>query len=55
MDVLNTLFCLAETRSLFTPLHVPSIKYRVSLYADDMVAFIVLAAENIVFLKGILQ
>jgi hypothetical protein len=55
MDVLNSFFRLAESRSLFTPLHAPSIKYRVSLYTDDIVAFIAPATRDIVLLKGILQ
>jgi hypothetical protein len=49
------LFWLVEARSLFTPLHAPSIKCQVSLYADDIVAFVVLTAGDYILLKGILQ
>jgi hypothetical protein len=40
METLNALFQLIETRGLFTLMHSPSIRYHVSLYAEDMVAFV---------------
>jgi hypothetical protein len=40
MEALNAMFCLAADRSLFTPLRVSSIKHRISLYADDVMAFV---------------
>jgi hypothetical protein len=55
MDVVNAFFRLVEDRNLFTPLQAPSIKYRVSLYADDMVAFIIPSVGDINLIRGILQ
>jgi ketosteroid isomerase-like protein len=41
MEVLNTMFQLADLRNLFTSLRALTIHFRVSLYADDLVVFVV--------------
>jgi hypothetical protein len=40
MEILNGLFRLADPNRLLTSLHAPAIRYRLSLYADDIVIFL---------------
>jgi hypothetical protein len=43
MDVLNALFKHVDEARLVSPLHPRIMKYKVFLYADDLVIFIALA------------
>jgi hypothetical protein len=54
MDALNALFQLIDNRSLFCSLHVPSIRHRLSLYADDLVIFTVLDEQDLRLVRVIL-
>jgi hypothetical protein len=40
MEALKGLFRHVDQNELFSPLRAPAIKYRLSLYADDLVIFL---------------
>jgi hypothetical protein len=47
MEALNGLFHRADLNDLLSPLRAPSIKFRLSLYADDLVIFLLLEEKDI--------
>jgi hypothetical protein len=49
------MFLVALDRNLFTPLRIPSLRYRISLYADDVVIFIVPSEQDICLVRVILE
>jgi hypothetical protein len=51
MEDLSGLFLVASERNLFTPLRIPSLRYKISLYADDVVVFIVPSEQDIRLVK----
>jgi hypothetical protein len=55
MEALNALVQCAEDRLLLTPLQTSAIRYRISLYADDLVVFVVPTNLDITMLQTILQ
>jgi hypothetical protein len=55
MEVLNGLFCKADSWSLFQILGVREVSFRTSLYADDMIIFILSCMEDIQLTRGILD
>jgi hypothetical protein len=55
MEALNGLFRYAEQSRRFTPLQAPAMKYRLSLYADDLVIFLKLVAKDIRLARAILE
>jgi hypothetical protein len=55
MDVLNTLFKRAEEAHLFTPLLPRVMRYRVFLYADDLVIFIAPLLQDAKAVRTILE
>jgi hypothetical protein len=55
MEALNGMFLVASDRNLFTPLRIPSLRYRISLYADDVVIFIVPSEQDICLVRVILE
>jgi hypothetical protein len=46
IDVLNTLFRRADDTGLLTPLQPRTMKFRVFLYADDLVIFLALVQQD---------
>jgi hypothetical protein len=54
IEALNNLFRLADTRNLY-PLRSPAIKYRLSLYADDLVAFATPVAKDVMLVRALLD
>jgi hypothetical protein len=55
MESLNALFRLADGMHILSPLQPSSIRHRVSLYADDLVAFIVPSEQDVRAVGEILQ
>jgi hypothetical protein len=53
MEVLDSLIYKADSWSLFQDLHVCSIPFRTSLYADDLVVFIRLEEQDIRLIRDI--
>jgi hypothetical protein len=51
----NSLIRLAHTRNLFTPLRSPAIKYRFSLYATDLVAFVTPVVKDVMLVRALLD
>jgi hypothetical protein len=51
MEALSGLFLVASEINLFTPLRIPSLRYKISLYADDVVVFIVPSEQDIRLVK----
>jgi hypothetical protein len=51
MEALSGLFLVASERNLFTSLRIPSLRYKISLYADDVVVFIVPSEQDIRLVK----
>jgi hypothetical protein len=47
MEVLNALFCRANSWSLLHELKATQIPHRASLYVDDMILFMALMATNL--------
>jgi hypothetical protein len=47
MESLNALFRLADSMHILTSLRTQSIRHHVSLYADDLVAFIIPTEQDI--------
>jgi hypothetical protein len=47
MEALKGLFRHADQNELFSSLRAPAIKYRLSLYADDLVIFLRLEVKDI--------
>ena len=54
MEVLGGLIRWAESQLIFSPLRCATVRSRVSLYADDVVMFIVPKMDDIVAIKTIL-
>jgi hypothetical protein len=54
MEVLNS-FRLAESRGLFSSLHVPLVRHRLSLCVDDLVLFLTPSAQDIVLVRAVLE
>jgi hypothetical protein len=54
MEVLNS-FRLAESRGLFSSLHVPPVRHRLSLCVDDLVLFLTPSAQGIVLVRAVLE
>jgi hypothetical protein len=46
MESLNALFRLANIMNILSPLWSSSIRHRISLYADDLVAFIIHSEQD---------
>jgi hypothetical protein len=55
MEALSGLFRHAERSGKFAPLCAPTIKYRMSLYADDLVIFLRPEAKDIRLARAILE
>jgi hypothetical protein len=55
MESLNALFWLADNMHILTSLQPPSIRHHVSLYADDLAAFVVPTEQDIRVVGEILQ
>jgi hypothetical protein len=55
MEALNGLFRRVDLNGLFSQLHAPSIKFRLSLYADDLVIFLVPEERDISLARAILE
>jgi hypothetical protein len=55
MDVLGQLFSKADDEGLLQPLSSRQLQHRVSLYADDVVLFINLVAEDMIMVLDILH
>jgi hypothetical protein len=55
MEALNALFKEADARGLLSPLRVPAIRHRVSLYADDLVIFMLPTKSDEAMLQAILE
>jgi hypothetical protein len=55
MEALNALFKEPDARGLLSPLCVPAIRHRVSLYADDLVIFVLPTESDIAMLQAILE
>jgi hypothetical protein len=55
MEVLNGLLCKVDSWSLFQILGVREVPFRTSLYADDMIIFILPCMEDIQLTRGILD
>lgn len=51
IDVLNRLILWLDSNKLLSPLSVPTVRYRVSLYADDVALFLNPVAEDLAALK----
>lgn len=54
MEVLNAMFCKADEKRLLSPLKLRAVPYRVSLYADDVVAFLKPSVAELATAKAIL-
>jgi hypothetical protein len=54
MDVLNALFKRADNSRLLTPLQPRVIKYRVFLYANDLVVFVAPVLQDIRVVRAVL-
>lgn len=55
IEILNGIICVAERRNLFYPLETLAIRHRVSLYADDVIIFILRVEQDVRLIKTILQ
>jgi hypothetical protein len=55
MEALNFMSYLVESRQLLTPLCAPIVRFRVPLYTDDLVIFIVLTVQHIILVRGIMD
>jgi hypothetical protein len=55
MDVLNALFKRADSSRLLTPLQPRVMKYRVFLYADDLVVFVATVLQDIRVVRAVLE
>lgn len=55
MEVLNGLFHHADLNQVFTLLHALSIKFRLSLYANDLVIFLASGEKDIRLAQAILD
>lgn len=55
MDVLNALISEADRRSELTPLPGNTIKHRASVYADDLVVFLVPSARDFTYIRQLLD
>jgi hypothetical protein len=55
MEALNGLFRQADLNGMFSPLRAPSIKFRLSLYVNDLVIFLVLEKKDIRLARAILE
>jgi hypothetical protein len=55
MEVLNALIAEADRRTLLTPLPGNVIKYRASIYADDLVIFIAPSTQDFSCIRHILE
>jgi hypothetical protein len=54
MEVLNALIAEADRRTLLTPLPGNVIKYRASIYADDLVIFLAPSTQDFSCIRHIL-
>lgn len=55
MEVLKALFAEADRRGVLTPLPTTSIRYRASVYADDLVIFVAPSARDFACICDILR
>jgi hypothetical protein len=55
MDVLNSLFKHTDNARLLTPLQPRVMKYRLFLYADDLVVFIAPVLQDVRVVRAVLQ
>jgi len=55
MEVLNALIAEADRRAALTPLPGNVIKYRASVYADDLVVFLALTPQDFACIRHILE
>jgi hypothetical protein len=55
MEALNAIFHQADADGLFTSLHASTIRYSLSLYADDLVFFVAPCAADFIMVKAIMN
>jgi hypothetical protein len=55
MEVLNALITAADRRAMLTPPPGSAIKYRASIYADDLVIFLAPSAQDFSCIRHILE
>jgi hypothetical protein len=55
MEALNCIFRLADVHGLLKPLQPTSIKFRLSLYADDLVIFLSPIAQDLMSVRTIMD
>jgi hypothetical protein len=55
MESLNALFHLADSAGVLSSLRAPTIRHRVSLYADDSAVFINLAELDVTVVRAIMD
>lgn len=55
MEALNAMFIKANMEGIFSSLRSPAIKYRISLYADDLVVFVHLENRDMRVVRKILD
>jgi hypothetical protein len=55
MEVLNALITAADRRAMLTPPPGSAIKYRASIYADDLVIFLAPSAQDFNCIRHILE
>jgi hypothetical protein len=55
MEALNSMVALAEKCGLFAPIRSPAVRRRMSLYADDLVVFVVHVNQDVMLLHALLD
>jgi hypothetical protein len=55
MEALNALFRLADAWGILSSHHAPVIRYRLSLYADDLVIFVIPTEQDQCCVRAVLQ
>jgi hypothetical protein len=55
METLNALFRLIDSWGILSSFHAPVTRYRLSLYADDLVIFVIPTEQDLCCVQPILQ
>jgi hypothetical protein len=55
MDVLTAIFCRAEEKGIFEPLHRWGVKHRISIYVGDVAMFVRPMAEDLLAPKQLVS
>lgn len=55
MEALNAMFTVTDNMAMFSPLRPATIKFRASLYEDDLVIFVAPVAQDLCLTRTILD